>query len=145
MERLACVDIPALPLQLVQARLPEWKDAPAAIVERDAPQGLVLSANERARRAGVLPGQRFATALTLCATLRACAVAAAEVDAGVTELAALAITTVLLRRLPRYERPHRLDIIGAILIVLAIVLYKVLSWEAARYDAVLRYLATYGR
>jgi MFS family permease len=34
-------------------------------------------------------------------------------------LAALAITTVLLRRLPRYERPHRLDIVGAILIVLA--------------------------
>src|SRR6185295_8798062 len=34
-------------------------------------------------------------------------------------LAALAITTVLLRRLPRYERPHRLDIVGAILIVIA--------------------------
>ena len=32
-----------------------------------------------------------------------------------------------------------------ILIVLAVVLYKVLSWEAHRYDAVLRYLATYGR
>src|SRR5712691_1514781 len=34
-------------------------------------------------------------------------------------LAALAITSSLLRRLPRHERPHRLDIIGAILIVLA--------------------------
>jgi MFS family permease len=34
-------------------------------------------------------------------------------------LAALAITTILLRRLPRYERPHRLDIAGAMLIVLA--------------------------
>ena len=34
-------------------------------------------------------------------------------------LAALAITTSLLRRLPRYERPHRLDIVGAILIVIA--------------------------
>jgi len=34
-------------------------------------------------------------------------------------LAALAITTVLLRRLPRYERPHRLDLVGAILIVIA--------------------------
>src|SRR6266851_83095 len=33
-------------------------------------------------------------------------------------LAALAITTSLLRRLPRYEHPHRLDIIGAALIVL---------------------------
>jgi MFS family permease len=34
-------------------------------------------------------------------------------------LTALATTTVLLRRLPRYERPHRLDIVGAILIVIA--------------------------
>ncbi len=34
-------------------------------------------------------------------------------------LAALAITTSLLRRLPRHERPHRLDIVGAVLIVLA--------------------------
>jgi hypothetical protein len=30
------------------------------------------------------------------------------------------------------------------LIVLAIALYKLLSWEAARYTAVLRYLAQYG-
>ena len=34
-------------------------------------------------------------------------------------LAALALTTVLLRRLPRYERSHRLDFLGAALIVLA--------------------------
>src|SRR5712671_597723 len=34
-------------------------------------------------------------------------------------LAALAITTIVLRRLPRYERPHRLDISGAVLIVMA--------------------------
>jgi EmrB/QacA subfamily drug resistance transporter len=34
-------------------------------------------------------------------------------------LAALTITTIVLRRLPRYERPHRLDITGAVLIVLA--------------------------
>src|SRR6267378_4607423 len=34
-------------------------------------------------------------------------------------LAALAITSSLLRRLPRHERPHRLDVIGAVLIVLA--------------------------
>jgi hypothetical protein len=31
------------------------------------------------------------------------------------------------------------------LIVLAVALYKLLSWEAARYDAVLRYLTRYGR
>ncbi|MEA2903423.1 MAG: hypothetical protein QOI12_810 [Alphaproteobacteria bacterium] len=34
-------------------------------------------------------------------------------------LAALMVTLRLLRRLPRHERPHRLDVIGSILIVLA--------------------------
>src|SRR5262249_5231697 len=34
-------------------------------------------------------------------------------------LAALAITTSLLRKLPRHERPHRLDVVGALLIVTA--------------------------
>ena len=34
-------------------------------------------------------------------------------------LVALGITSVLLRRLPRHERPHRLDILGALLIVVA--------------------------
>src|SRR5262245_53292098 len=38
-------------------------------------------------------------------------------------LAALAITTALLRRLPRYERPHRLDIVGAALMVTASVAF----------------------
>jgi MFS family permease len=34
-------------------------------------------------------------------------------------LLALGVTTSLLRRMPRHERPHRLDVIGAILIVVA--------------------------
>ena len=49
-------------------------------------------------------------------------------------LAALAITTSLLSRLPRYERPHRLDIIGAVLIVLASVSFMLaLNLGGARY------------
>jgi MFS family permease len=32
---------------------------------------------------------------------------------------ALTVTSVLLRRLPRHERPHKLDVIGAVLIVMA--------------------------
>src|SRR3984893_4011 len=49
-------------------------------------------------------------------------------------LAALAITTSLLRRLPRYERPHRLDIIGAILIVTASVSFMLaLNVAGVRY------------
>ena len=38
-------------------------------------------------------------------------------------LAALAITASVLRRLPRYERPHQLDIVGAALIVSASVAF----------------------
>ncbi len=34
-------------------------------------------------------------------------------------IAALIVTSVMLRRLPRHERPHRLDVIGAMLIVTA--------------------------
>jgi len=34
-------------------------------------------------------------------------------------VAAAVVTTILLRRLPRHERPHRLDVIGALLIVCA--------------------------
>ena len=49
-------------------------------------------------------------------------------------LAALAITTSLLRRLPRYERPHLLDIIGAALIVIASVSFMLaLNLAGVRY------------
>src|SRR5262245_16323257 len=49
-------------------------------------------------------------------------------------LAALAIATSLLRRLPRYERPHRLDISGAALIVIASVAFMLaLNLAGVRY------------
>jgi EmrB/QacA subfamily drug resistance transporter len=49
-------------------------------------------------------------------------------------LAALAITTSLLRRLPRHERPHLLDIAGAALIVLASVSFMLaLNLGGVRY------------
>jgi EmrB/QacA subfamily drug resistance transporter len=49
-------------------------------------------------------------------------------------LAALAITGSLLRRLPRYERPHRLDLIGLALIVIASVAFMLaLNLGGARY------------
>ena len=38
-------------------------------------------------------------------------------------LIALALTSSLLRRLPRYERPHRLDVVGAVLIMAASVCF----------------------
>ena len=65
MVRLACVDLPAFPLQLLLRRHPEWASYPAAVVAEDKPQGLILWVNERARQQGVLPGLRYAAALSL--------------------------------------------------------------------------------
>jgi EmrB/QacA subfamily drug resistance transporter len=49
-------------------------------------------------------------------------------------LAALAITTVLLAQLPRYERPHKLDLIGAGLIVIASVSFMLaMNMAGVRY------------
>jgi len=49
-------------------------------------------------------------------------------------LIALAMTATLLRRLPRYERPHRLDVAGAILIVIASVAFMLaLNQGGLRY------------
>ncbi len=49
-------------------------------------------------------------------------------------LAALRMTDSTLRRLPRHERPHKLDLIGAALIVLATVAFlTALSWGGIHY------------
>jgi EmrB/QacA subfamily drug resistance transporter len=49
-------------------------------------------------------------------------------------LAALAITSSILRRLPRYERPHQLDLVGAALIVIASVSFMLaLNMGGVRY------------
>ncbi len=50
------------------------------------------------------------------------------------EIIALILVTRLLRRLPRYERPHRLDLLGAMLIVAASVSFMLaLNLAGARY------------
>jgi protein ImuB len=85
--RLACVDLPAFPLQLLLRRYPDWAGHPAAVVAEDKPQGLVLWVNENARRQGVLPGLRYAAAFSLASTLRAGEVAPAERKKAVADLA----------------------------------------------------------
>jgi len=73
--RLACVDLPAWPLQLLLRRHPEWREHPAVVVAEDSPQAPLLWVNAAARRAGVLPGLRYAAALSLAHQLRADTVA----------------------------------------------------------------------
>ncbi|MBI5850611.1 MAG: DNA polymerase Y family protein [Planctomycetes bacterium] len=86
MPRLACVDVPALPLQILLRREPAWSRHPVAVVERDEPQGRILWVNEAARGARILPGRRYAEALSLCAELRASTVDTSEIDAAVRSL-----------------------------------------------------------
>ena len=86
--RVACLDIPALPLQLLWRREPAWRGHPTVVVDEDRPQGLIRWASEQARALRVLPGQRYATALGLAAGLRAGVVPPEEIAAAVDTLAA---------------------------------------------------------
>src|SRR5688500_4429030 len=89
MDRLACIDLPALPLQLLLKRHPDWRDGAVAVVAEDRPLAPLLYVNEAARRLKVLPGQRFAAALGLARDLRAGTVSASDVEQSVATLADL--------------------------------------------------------
>jgi protein ImuB len=71
MDRRACVDLPALPLQILFRSHPGWQNQPAVVVDRDKPQGVILWSNERARKFRILPGMRYAAGLALERELRA--------------------------------------------------------------------------
>ena len=101
MDRLACVDVPAFPLQLLIRRHPGWVGHPVAVVTHDAPQGVILWVNDEARARCILPGMRYAAGLSLSMDLRAGEVSEDEIAHGVTEL------TVQLQDLtPRVEPAH---------------------------------------
>lgn len=84
--RTACLDLPALPLQLLLRRHPDWAGAPAVVVDHDKPQGVILWVNEAARTHRILPGMRYAAGLSLCRDLRAGEVPGAQVELEVRRL-----------------------------------------------------------
>ena len=59
-----------------------------AVVDRDAAQGVILWSNEAARESRILPGMRYAAALSLVPELRASEVVTAEVGDGIEALTA---------------------------------------------------------
>ena len=83
MDRMACVELPAFPLQLLLKRHPEWVDRPVAVVDRDKPQGVILWVNEQARAARVRTGMRYSAGLSLAHTLHAGEVPLGDVERGV--------------------------------------------------------------
>jgi protein ImuB len=84
--RWACVNVPALPLQLLLQRHSTWRDAPVAVVTEDRPQGAIAWVNGWARRAGIVPGMRYATGLSLVPRLRAGVFSPAAITASVEML-----------------------------------------------------------
>lgn len=96
MERWACVDAAAFPLQLLLKAQPAWARLPAAVVAGDTPQSLVEFVNRRAFALGVRPGQRCAVALALAKDLQAGTISQTRIDRQVG---------VLADRLRRYS-PH---------------------------------------
>lgn len=86
--RIACVDVPALALQLLLRREPSWRSWPVAVVDRDEPQGRILQVNGIARRARIRTGRRYAEGLTLSAGLRAGVVDRQTLDEATTEILA---------------------------------------------------------
>lgn len=97
-ERVACLDLPALPLQALLRARPAWRDVPAAVLARPDLQAELLHVNTAARRRGLAPGMRHAAALALVPELHAEAPDEALRTGVAAELLAL-----LLRRAPRVE------------------------------------------
>ncbi|PIE18906.1 MAG: DNA repair nucleotidyltransferase [Proteobacteria bacterium] len=87
MDRMACVDVFELPLQILLDRAPQWRGLPVVVVDEDRPQGVVLWSNAAARALEVRPGMRYASALSLSRELRASVVPLAAVGAVVAKLA----------------------------------------------------------
>ena len=86
MGRMACVDLPFFPLQLLLLRQADWREQPVAVVDEDKPQGKILWLNERARAAGIRSGMRYAAALSLASSLRAAVVSPNEIERSVAAL-----------------------------------------------------------
>ena len=87
MDRMACVELPSFPLQLLLRRHPDWAGRPVAVVDRDKPQGVILWVNEHARACRIRTGMRYGAGLSLARTLHAGEVPPAEIDRGVSALA----------------------------------------------------------
>jgi protein ImuB len=102
MARLACLSLPALPLQILLRLHPDWKDQPMAVVAEDKTQGLIRYVNRAGAQAGVRPGWRYGTGLALVRNLHAGIVADEAVVAEITRLTArLQVLTPLVEPSPQ--------------------------------------------
>lgn len=86
LRRLACIDVPDLPLQMLLRANPSYRDAPVAVVAEDRPEAELLLLNRHARALRLATGMRFGAAKSLVPELRAGVVSAVEVEQMASEL-----------------------------------------------------------
>ncbi|TXD36309.1 DNA polymerase Y family protein [Lujinxingia vulgaris] len=99
MDRWACINAADFALQVLLRAHPDWREEPAALLDRDHPQGKLVGLNLAARQAGLRSGMRYGEALALIPALRAGTIATEEVEA-----VAEAIARALCDYAPQVER-----------------------------------------
>jgi protein ImuB len=80
LKRIACLDLPDLPLQILLREHPDWRDAPVGVVGEDKPEAPLLLVNRHARALRLRTGMRFGAAKSLLPELRAGTVSALQVE-----------------------------------------------------------------
>jgi protein ImuB len=86
LRRVACVDIPDLPLQMLLRQNPSWRAAPVAVVLEERPEAELLLVNAKARALRLSTGMRFGAAKSLVPGLRVGTVSSLEAEQMVGEL-----------------------------------------------------------
>ncbi len=86
MDRTACVNCPALPLQLLVRAHPDWQRQPVVVVDRDKPSGVIQWTNGAARNCRIFPGMRYAAGLALAPELRGGVIDPITVEEAITDL-----------------------------------------------------------
>lgn len=86
LRRMACVDLPDLPLQSLLRAQPALRDVPACVVAEDHPEAQLLLINRHAREMRLRTGMRFGAAKSLVPELRAGTVSAVELEQGVAQI-----------------------------------------------------------
>ena len=131
MDRTACVNCPALPLQLLAGAHPDWRKHPMVVVDRDKPNGVIQWTNAVAREFRIFPGMRYAAGLALAPELRG-----GEVDDLAVKEAVADLTRRLWNFSPRIEpAPHEAGVFWADVSGMGVVYPCLSGWaEAVRDD-----------
>ena len=86
LRRIACIDVPDLPLQMLTQAHPSYREAPVAVVAEELPEAPLLLINAQARALRLSTGMRFGAAKSLVPELCAGAVSAVAVETLTLEL-----------------------------------------------------------